>query len=166
MPPRLLNLFTGSRSIPEVKHFQDNTRFYNAGMAMASLQVNDSTVYRRGPAAFKVYGQMHRRVGSITANPNATQYSCIQTYFCDPNFQDRHRASRNGTQSSSIQALQEWVFRILREVLTQDAGNTYLQSFLNINEYVTRSGINPEEVHLEQDDLTCQQHLKFHCCYQ
>ena len=57
IPPSLQLLYTSQTD--NAKHFQKAIRFFNAGMAMASLQVNDSTVYTGGPSAFKVYGQMH-----------------------------------------------------------------------------------------------------------
>jgi len=104
---------------------------------MASLQVNDSTVSPGGPAAFKVYGQMHRRIGSMLATSNATQYSCQQVYFCDPGAQDRHRISKKISSTTDREKEKDvCVFAALRIILTQDVSNIYLQSFLNINEYI------------------------------
>ena len=77
------------------KHFHKHIRMFNAGMAMASLQVNETTLRRSGPAAFKVSGMLHRRMGPLTAQAGAANPACIQTCFLDPIEQDRHRASRN-----------------------------------------------------------------------
>ena len=97
----------------------------------------------------KVYGQMHRRIGSMLAPSNATQYSYLQVYFCDPADQDRYSASRN--TSSKIDREKEKnvrVFADLRRILTQEVTTTYLQSFFNINEFIEQEQLNPEEVHL------------------
>ncbi|KAL7542017.1 hypothetical protein ACHAXR_012464, partial [Thalassiosira sp. AJA248-18] len=154
VPERLFALYTGDSA--EAKHFQKNIRFYNAGMAMASLQVNDSSVRTGGPSAFKVYGQMHRRIGSMTSATGSRQYSCIQAYFCDPSSQDSYRANRN--QPSAVDRdIQESVFRTLRLVLTEDCTNRYLQSFFSVNEYIQNNNLNPEEVRLELHATTSPQ---------
>ena len=128
IPPNLQRLYSSRTG--NAKHFQTAIRFFNAGMARASLQVNDSTVHTRGPAAFKVYGQMHRRIGSMLAPSNATQYSCLQVYFCDPADQDRYHASRDTSSKTDREKEKNMrVFAALRRILTQEVTNTYLQSF-------------------------------------
>jgi len=85
----------------------------------------------------------------MLAPSNATQYSCLQVYFCDPADQDRYSASRN--TSSKIDREKEKnvrVFADLRRILTQEVTTTYLQSFFNINEFIEQEQLNPEEVHL------------------
>ena len=62
-PPPLMQLLNGTTD--EDKHFQKNIRKFNAGMAMASLQVNDRTVTSGGPGAFKIQGLLCRRVGPM-----------------------------------------------------------------------------------------------------
>ena len=62
-PPPLMQLLNGTTD--EDKHFQKNIRKFNAGMAMALLQVNDRTVTSGGPGAFKIQGLLCRRVGPM-----------------------------------------------------------------------------------------------------
>ena len=68
-------------------------------MAMAYCQVNDATVRVGVPGAFKIYGQLHRRIGNIL-NDSSSNAKCLQVYFYDPSYQARlccsqyHSASR------------------------------------------------------------------------
>ena len=69
---------------------------FNTGVAMASLKVTDKTVHGRGPAAFKISGQLLQRIGPLTAHPDASEYNCVQAFFLDPAYQDVYRTSRKG----------------------------------------------------------------------
>ena len=95
-PPRLARLYTDDTR--EATYFRKHIRKFNAGMAMSSLTVNDATV-RASQAAFKVYGQMHRRIGPMLQNGHSTGPTCIQTYFYDPDYQVRYRVSQTNTQN-------------------------------------------------------------------
>ena len=46
---------------------------------MASLQVNDKIVQKRGPSDFKVCGQLHRRIGTMLDSNRQPKF--LQTYF-------------------------------------------------------------------------------------
>ena len=78
-PAELIRLFTANT--PIAKYFCEHIRMFNAGVAMASLKVTDKTVHGRGPAAFKISGQLLRRIGPLTAHLDASEYNCVQAFF-------------------------------------------------------------------------------------
>lgn len=151
LPDELETLFTSTT--PEAKYFRKHLRKFNAGMAMASLAVNDATVNRGGPAAFKIYGLLHRRIGSMLPMENSSdEPSCLQIYFYDPEYQHDIRVlkstSPNSQQNSKEQlSLERSIFEKLHRVLSSH--NSYLQSFLTINEYIEKEQLNPEEICFE-----------------
>ena len=61
-------------------------------MSPASVQVKYKTVKKHGPAAFKVMGQLFRRIGPMLATESPTDPAYLQTYLYDPTFQAKHRA--------------------------------------------------------------------------
>ena len=93
LPDDLMALYT--EQTPRAKYFWTNIRYFNFGMSMGSVQVNEATVRQGGPAAWKVYEHLHRRIENVTAATNDTQWDCHQTYFCDTQFQDAYRARMN-----------------------------------------------------------------------
>ena len=97
LPIALKNLFTDDSL--ESKHFRNNIRKFNAGMAMASLQVNYAKTPHGGPSAFKIYGQLHRRLGSMLSPQNCKSPNCLQMYFYDAEYQANARASRYASKS-------------------------------------------------------------------
>jgi hypothetical protein len=92
LPPTLQHLFS-SQNDALARHFRKKIRQFNAGMAMASFQANDRTVTRGHPGAFKIVGQVYRRIGSLLANHDSTA-KCLQVYFLDPDYQATLRATR------------------------------------------------------------------------
>ncbi|KAL7547623.1 hypothetical protein ACHAWF_010910 [Thalassiosira exigua] len=98
LPPQLLlELFTAST--PLGVYFQKNIRMFNAGVVMASVQVNNATMYNgRNVSAFKVSRESRQRVGPLTARTGSTTYNCVQTYFLHPTYQYSYRSTRyNGS---------------------------------------------------------------------
>ncbi len=57
---------------------------------MASLQVNDATFQQGGQAALKIYGQLHRYLGSILNGDQSRQPSCLQIYIYDEEYQAQY----------------------------------------------------------------------------
>ena len=78
-PAELIRLF--AVNTPIAKYFREHIRMFNAGVAMASLKVTDKTVHGRGPAAFKISGQLLQRIGPLTAYSDASEYNCVQAFF-------------------------------------------------------------------------------------
>ena len=74
LPPYLRHLVTSNDA--DSIYFRRHSRKFNSGLSMASLQVQDKTV-QRGPAAFKVCGQVHRRVGPLLPSDGETA-TCLQ----------------------------------------------------------------------------------------
>ena len=76
LPDDLMNLYTGTDET--AKNFQKKVRFFNAGMAMASMQVvNDQTIKKHGPGVFRIANVLYRRIGSITAPQGCTDTKCV-----------------------------------------------------------------------------------------
>ena len=97
IPGRLREMCTSRPN--GANHFQNNIRLFNCGLSMASGQVKDRTVRSHGPAAFKVMGQLFRRVGPMLASENSRDPRCMQSYFCDPEFRANHKALRSSTST-------------------------------------------------------------------
>ena len=172
LPSDLIDLYLGTDA--RAKYFRRNIRYFNSGMAMASLKAeNDKTVRQNGPGIYRISDVLYRRVGAITAYEGCTNPKFVQTYFYSPQDQSRHRSTRahdgigrtpnsntrNNTASANDQCNQSMdkdIFEILRKVLVDDCNNSFLRSFYTLNDYIRVNGLNPEEVQielLEADDL-------------
>ena len=115
--------------LPRNKYFRANARKFNSGMAMASLQIErDRTP--NPPSALRIQGTLMRRIGPLMSDGRFPP-SCLQTYFFDPDEQVRLRIGRLDKVNKHDGPL----FRGMHEGLL-DCGNTYLQSFLSVQEYV------------------------------
>ena len=141
LPPYLLWLFT--TDAPESQYFRDNIRYFNSGMELASCVVSDRTVKAYGPACFKSSGVMHCRMGPLLQQEGSTQPNYMLTYCHDPEFQARHLAMI-GSGSDKDLELRTTIFRNLHLCLT-DCNNSYLRSFLSVNEYITQHNLDPKE---------------------
>ena len=149
IPGRLKELYTSLSC--DAKYFRQNIRLFNSGMSPASVQVTDKTVKKHGPAAFKVMGQLFRRIGPMLAEEGSKDPACLQTYFHDPDFQAKHRALRSSTSTIKQRELTRRmdIFRLLRDILVHDCNNTYLQSFFSVNEYIQQTNLSSENLNLE-----------------
>ena len=128
IPGRLKELYTSFSC--DAKYFRQNIRLFNSGMSPASVQETNRTVKTHGPAAFKVMGQLFRRIGPMLAAEGSKDPACLQTYFYDPNFQAKHRALQSSTSRIKLRELTQRVdiFRPLRDILVHGCINTYLHS--------------------------------------
>jgi len=171
LPDDLMNLYTGTDE--NAKYFQKNVRFFNAGMAMASMQVvNDQTIKKHGPGVFRIANVLYRRIGSITAPQGCTDTKCVQTYFLSPDEQDKHRARRcvsngrntGGESHGSTRNIEvdENIFSILRRILVDECRNSFIHSFYRMEEYLTMNNIVPEDVRLELIDPHDQPYSGIH----
>lgn len=151
LPQSLHDLYFGETR--EAKYFQRNIRKFNSSMAMASCQVNDATVHRGVPGAFKIYGQLHRRIGSITNHSSSTP-KCLQVYFYDPSYQATLRSSQlnRTSRTDSEMQLELTIFTSLEQILRRN--NSYLQSFFSIDEFIRMENLNPEEIRIELHETT------------
>ena len=86
---------------------------------------------------------MHRSIGPLLQQQGNTQPNCMQAYFHNAEYQARHRASRGGSEEDL--ELQTRIFCNLHWCLTKECNNSYLQSFLTVNEYIAENNLNPEE---------------------
>ena len=126
LPDRMRPLFEPAASGSVARHFQNEARRFNGGVALGATIVNDRTVRARGPAAaFKICGEVKRSMSGIVSQ-SGQQTNCVQTYFCDPEYQDRRRADRNQSNRAPndrnrLKDIE--VFRLLRESLTIDCNN-------------------------------------------
>ncbi len=155
LPDDLMNLYTGTDET--AKYFQKYVRFFNAGMAMASMQVvNDQTIKKHGPGVFRIANVLYRRIGSITAPQGCTDTKCVQTYFLSPEEQDKHRARRtlsnNGNTGTRNIEADENIFSILRRIVVDECRNSFIHSFYRMEEYLALNNITPENVQLELID--------------
>ena len=134
----------------EETYFQKNIRKFNSGMAMASLTVNDATINRGGPGAFKILGQMYRRMGPMLNNEDR-QPSCLQVYFYDPELQAEMRADRFPGANSNIEANHTRDVNLFSRLLSilQECGNSYLLSFKTVKEFVESYDVATGEVSIE-----------------
>jgi DNA polymerase III alpha subunit (gram-positive type) len=123
LPPTLHRLFTSDDR--DAQHFRKNIRQFNAGMAMASFQANNKTVRGGAPAAFKVVGQVYRRIGDALAQHNR-EAKCLQVYFLDPDYQASLRASRYESEGRRQNPMDESIFRLLHSAITEEANNSYV----------------------------------------
>ena len=151
-PIGLYKYFT--ENTQEAKHFRKMIRWFNSGMAMGSIQITDATVYRRGPAAFKVAGQMYKRVGPMQASHigNDTTAKCLQIYFLDPDEQAELRVGRqySTVRSAATREREAETFTQLLHIL-RSCGNPLLNSYYTIHEQVEAMDIRPEEIRIAID---------------
>ena len=150
-PIKLYALFT--ENTPEAKMFRHLIRYFNSGMAMGSLQADDATLYQGGPAAFKLHGQLYKRIGPmLPAHPSVYgdgTPKCLQIYFCDAEEQANIRVRqdcgvrRNRTTYEKHKAM----FKLLHNILTT-CGNPHLRKYLSIHEEITSTGMNPDDVQI------------------
>jgi len=123
-------------------------------MAMASLQLNDATVYKHGPAAFKIHGQLYKRLGPMHASNfyDSGHPKCLQIYFFDPDEQAAYRVNRPYPipRSSAEYTMDKEIFAKLQTILTS-CGNPLLNKYLTINEEIKQRNISPEEVRIVLD---------------
>ena len=78
IPGKLGELYTSLSG--DAKKWQ-NVRLFNSRMSPASVQVKEKTVKKHGPAAFKVMGQLFRRIGPKLATQGSADPACLQTHF-------------------------------------------------------------------------------------
>lgn len=146
LPPTMMHLFNSDDAVS--KHFRKKIRQFNAGMAMASFQANERTVMRGLPGAYKVVGQVYRRIGSLMPDDNSNA-KCLQVYFLDPDYQASLRATRYSAEGAGPNQMDVQIFQRIHNSLTQEAHNTYISSFLTVSEWIQQSGHNPEEISIE-----------------
>ena len=84
----------------------------------------------------------------------------MQPYFYDPEYQAQYQTTQNTTsryqsRSDRNKQLEESIFALLHHILTEDANNSYIQSFLTVNQYVEEQNLNPEEVMIELHETKC-----------
>ena len=120
---------------------------------MAFLQVNLASIYKYGPGAFRVQGQIYSRIGPPLTSEvyDGGRPKCLQIFFYDPEEQANIRSSRSpGTRRSGAVVVRDRnIFRKLQTILTEN--NSYIRSYLTINEEIERQGINPDSVKLVID---------------
>ena len=124
-------------------YFLKHIRLFNAGLVMASLQLNDSSLLSKGPCAMKIHGQVYHRGGPMLANEERTP-TCLQTYFFDPEEQAKLRANMMMSTKDTVKeyTLKVHIFQRLYDII-QNCSNSYLNDFLTINEYINKNNLNP-----------------------
>ena len=102
VPIALYKLFTSDD--PRAEAFRHLLRYFNAGMAMGSIQVDDQTAYQGGPASFKVHGQIYKRIGPMLPSLPSVfgdgTPKCLQIWFCDTEEQANLRVQQNCIESA------------------------------------------------------------------
>ena len=151
-PPEITeHLFRPAEGGSLARRFQDNPRMFNSGVALGAVKVNDRTVRASGPsAAFKICGEVKRSMSGIVAEAGQ-RTNCIQTYFCDPEYQDRHRADflqPNRAVHDPGRQKDVRVFQLLREALTNDCSNRYSASFKQVIQHLRESNIPLDDVRI------------------
>ena len=90
-PESMEHLFRPAEGGSLARRFQNNPRMFNSGVALGAVKVNNQTVRAFGPSAvFKICGEVKRSMSGIVAKAGQ-RTNCIQTYFCDPEYQDSRR---------------------------------------------------------------------------
>ena len=87
----------------------------------------------------------------MLARQNSNDPACLQTYFYDAEFQAKYRALKSARSSIRQTELlrRERIFRLLHDILVNDCNNSYLQSFLSINEFIRSRNMRPETLCIE-----------------
>ena len=98
LPDELMELYDGNTA--KAKYFRKHIRYFNSGMAMASLTAGqDATVRGNGPpGAYRINGIMYRRIGAITSYEGCINPKFVQTYFYSSEQQSAHRSTRSSQQ--------------------------------------------------------------------
>ena len=154
VPIALYKLFTSDD--PRAETFRHLLRYFNAGMAMGSIQVDDQTLYQKGPASFKVHGQIYKRIGPMLPSLPSVfgdgTPKCLQIWFCDAEEQANLRVQRNCgvLRNETIYQRHKDIFKLLQRILTS-CGNPLLHRYLTIHEEIEKTGINPDEVRIVMD---------------
>jgi hypothetical protein len=114
---------------------------------MVSMHAKDETAnrYQGDVACYRISGQVFRTIGNIRNNDGAPCF--LQTYFYDNEdhaticagfyYGDNALENQHNTQ----------FFWDIHQALLQ-CPNTYLLSFLSVNEYVQREQIQPNNLHI------------------
>eukprot|EP00571_Detonula_confervacea_P014553 CAMPEP_0172308584 /NCGR_PEP_ID=MMETSP1058-20130122/9127_1 /TAXON_ID=83371 /ORGANISM="Detonula confervacea, Strain CCMP 353" /LENGTH=520 /DNA_ID=CAMNT_0013021029 /DNA_START=96 /DNA_END=1655 /DNA_ORIENTATION=- len=86
----------------------------------------------------------------LPSNEAANDPKCLQVYFCDPDYQAEIRASRfdSADQTKFVHDYNRFLFRKLHRILLE-VQNSYLDSFLSVNEYIEQHNLNPDEIKIE-----------------
>ena len=150
-PIELYKLLT--EQTPEAKEFRKRIRYFNSGMAAASLEVKDASIYKYGAGAFRVHGQLYSRIGPpLTSNVyDGGRPKCLQIFFYDAEEQANIRSERSygSRRSALVRNRDRDIFRTLQSILT--VTHRYIRSYLTINEDIERRNINPDMVRLVID---------------
>ena len=87
----------------------------------------------------------------MLAQQNSNDPACLQTYFYDAEFQAKYRALKSARSSIRQTELlrRERIFRLLHDILVNDCNNSYLQSFLSINELIRSRNVRPKTLCIE-----------------
>ena len=118
------------------------------------MHAKDETAnrYQGGVACYRISGQDFRTIGNIQNNDGAPHF--LQTYFYDNEDQATIRAGfYNGANALENQRNTQ-LFRDIHEALLQ-CPNTYLLSFLSVNEYIQREQIQPNNLRIAIHADTC-----------
>ena len=140
LPPKLKHLYTSQD--PESKHFRNNARLYNNALAMSSLTCNNkwqTRVYNNTcESMLTAQGQLLRRVGSMLLTGDGKPVKCVQAYFVGEEIATHWRMihSVKNKISDGERKKFECVFKMLHNILKNDANNKYINSFLGVKEYV------------------------------
>ena len=143
LPQKLKHLYTSQD--PESKHFRKNARLYNNALAMSSLTCNNkwqTRVYNNTcESMLTAQGQLLRRVGPMLPTDDGKPLKCVQAYFVGEETATYWRMyhSVKNTISSEERNKFESVFKMLHNILKNDANNKYIKSFLGVKEYVEKN---------------------------
>ena len=156
LPDDLRNLFAESHpnanSTTSVQHsLLKHIWMFNAGLAMASLQLSYSSLSSTGPCAMKIHGQVYCRDGPMLSHEERPP-TFLQTYCFDPEEQAKLRANMLMSTHDTVSEYDLKVknFQQLNNII-QNCSNSYLNDFLTINEYINKNNLNPEELRFEID---------------
>ena len=136
----------------DARYFRKSIRMFNSQMAMASVLIDKFSQITHGvPGAFRIQGQMHRFIGPLIPGAG-TEPRCLQVYFYDPQTQAEMRALRlRNTPNSAAHERDIRIFRSLHQVLI-DCNNSYLESFLQVKEFVDSLPEEPRNIRILIDD--------------
>ncbi len=168
VPIALYKLYTSND--PRAETFRGLLRYFNAGLAMGSIQVDDQTVYQGPPGAFKVHGQIYKRIGpmlpSLPSVYGDGTPKCLQIWFCDADKQAdlRVRQDCGVRRNRTTYRRHKEIFQLLQDIL-RSCGNPLLHRFLTIYEEIERSGTDPDKAVTQVDSMR-RTLLKYLLCYQ
>ena len=142
LPKDLEQLYTSDE--PLAKHFREDARTYNNGMAMCSLTASKGWRTRahnnKMTSMLTAGGQLFRRLGSLMPQEGGQpQPKCVQTYFYGGVEATKWRMLNiRKTIRARDKSFYEAVFKKLHGILTEQADNRYIKSFLGVKEYVEK----------------------------